>query len=87
MPFSKKADRSTDIAGFGVNRAMAFLQQSMLEWGEAGQTVAARKGRGKSGLHRAGCRLTAGGREAMESATENEPPMVRKESGKGEKAG
>jgi len=32
---------------------------------------------GKSGLRRAGCRLTAGRREAMESATENTPPMAR----------
>src|SRR5665647_355955 len=32
---------------------------------------------GKSGLHRAECRLTTGRREAMESATENTPPMAR----------
>jgi hypothetical protein len=31
---------------------------------------------GKSGLHRAGCRLMTGRREAMESATENTPPMA-----------
>jgi len=31
---------------------------------------------GKSGLRRAGCRLTTGRREAMESATENTPPMA-----------
>jgi hypothetical protein len=29
---------------------------------------------GKSGHHRTGCRLTAGRREATESATENKPP-------------
>ena len=37
--------------------------------------------RGKSGHQRAGCRVTPGRREAMESATENIPPK-----GKGEKA-
>ena len=31
---------------------------------------------GKSGLHRAGCQLTAGGREPTESAAENIPPKV-----------
>jgi len=35
---------------------------------------------GKSGLHRAGCRLTAGRREAMESATENIPPKFPQEA-------
>ena len=34
--------------------------------------------RGKSGLHRAGCQVTPGRREPMESATENIPPMRRK---------
>ena len=33
---------------------------------------------GKSGLHRAGCQVTPGRREPMESATENIPPMCRK---------
>ena len=33
--------------------------------------------RGKSGLRRAGCRLTAGRREATESATENTQPSAR----------
>ncbi len=51
----------------------------------AGQSLSVLAGRGKSGLHRAGCRLTAGRREAMESGTENTPPMARKGSGKGEK--
>ena len=36
--------------------------------------------RGKSGLQRAECQLTAGERELMESTTENIPPK-----GKGEK--
>jgi len=36
--------------------------------------------RGKSGLHRAECQLTAGECELMESTTENIPPQ-----GKGEK--
>ena len=41
---------------------------------------------GKSGLPRAGCRLTAGGREAMESDTENQTAEVlRCSTGKGEK--
>ncbi|AKU13690.1 hypothetical protein AzCIB_3797 [Azoarcus sp. CIB] len=31
---------------------------------------------GKSGPRRAGCRLTAGRREATESATESKPPMA-----------
>ncbi len=33
---------------------------------------------GKSGLHRAGCRLTTGHREVMNSATENKLPKYRK---------
>jgi len=32
---------------------------------------------GKSGLRRAGCQVTPGGREPTESATENIPPVVR----------
>jgi len=38
---------------------------------------------GKSGLHRAGCQVTPGGREPTESATENIPPR-RQRRGKGE---
>ena len=38
-------------------------------------------GGGKSGLHWAGCQVTPGRREPMESATENIPPRLR---GKGE---
>ena len=37
--------------------------------------------RGKSGLQRAECQLTTGGRESTASATENKPPF----NGKGEK--
>ena len=40
--------------------------------------------RGKSGLQRAGCRLMTGRREAMESATENIPPLQLICIGKGE---
>ena len=40
--------------------------------------------RGKSGLQRAGCRLTAGRCEAMDSATESVPPRALV-WGKGEK--
>ena len=36
--------------------------------------------RGKSGLHRARCRLTTGHREVTESATENRPPMAERTS-------
>ena len=39
--------------------------------------------RGKSGLHRAGCQLTAGRGDSQESATESIPPLC----GKGEMAG
>lgn len=38
--------------------------------------------RGKSGLHRARCQVTPGGRKSTESATENRPPAS---VGKGEK--
>ena len=53
---------------------------------EASEGRGAPRGRrGKSELHRAGCRLTAGRREATESATENKPPMAPAGStGKGE---
>ena len=37
--------------------------------------------RGKSGLRRQGCRVTPGGSDPRESATENIPPLF----GKGEK--
>jgi hypothetical protein len=40
---------------------------------------------GKSGLHRAGRQVTPGGREPMESATENTPPKRARRAGKGEK--
>ena len=36
--------------------------------------ASSRGGGGKSGLHRAGCQVTPGGREPTESATENIPP-------------
>ena len=40
---------------------------------------------GKSGLHRAECQVTPGGREPTESATENKPPMASQDAvGKGE---
>ena len=43
---------------------------------------------GKSGLRRAGCRLTAGHREVTESATENRPPKSGEtRAGKGETVG
>ena len=40
--------------------------------------------RGKSGLRRAGCRITSGRGDSKESATENKPPVTYV-SGKGEK--
>lgn len=40
-------------------------------------------GRGKSGLHRAGCLLTAGCGDAQESVTESRPPAS---AGKGARA-
>ena len=40
---------------------------------------------GKSGLHRAGCQVTPGGREPTESAAESRPPMCVKAVGKGER--
>lgn len=45
---------------------------------EVRQAIAARlvARRGKSGPRRAGCRLTAGRREATESAAESRPPMA-----------
>ena len=51
----------------------------IMDTSEAGRAVAGGNDPvgGKSGLHRAGCRLTAGRREAMESGTENTPPMAR----------
>ena len=36
-------------------------------------------GRGKSGLHRAGCWITSSGGDPKESATENKPPGGREE--------
>lgn len=53
--------------------------------GDAGSSHATCSARGKSGQHRAGCWLTARRREPMESATENTPPMVVIDTGKGEK--
>ena len=44
--------------------------------------------RGKSGLHRAGCQVTPGGREPTESAAESRPPKARRygdANGKGER--
>jgi len=51
---------------------------------EAGwATAVTRRHGGKSGLHRAGCQVTPGGREPTESAAENTPPK-RSGAGKGE---
>ena len=55
--------------------------------------ILVRRPGGKSGLHRAACRLTAGGARSQagftESATENVPPVARalgaRVGGKGEK--
>ena len=44
----------------------------------ARQSLRTQVRRGKSGLHRAGCRLTTGHREVMNSATENKLPKCRK---------
>ena len=41
-----------------------------------GQTIAAVRCGGKSGLLRTGCQVKPGGREPMESATENRPPGI-----------
>jgi len=49
-----------------------------------GQAVALRKQGGKSGLHRAKCQVTPGGREPTESAAERKPPKSF-ETGKGER--
>jgi hypothetical protein len=46
-------------------------------------TAFTRQGGGKSGLRRAGCQVTPGRREPMESATENTPPKLER-AGKGE---
>jgi hypothetical protein len=43
----------------------------------ARQSLPAQAGRGKSGLHRAGCRLMAGRREARNRATETSKPGFR----------
>src|SRR3972149_5206141 len=63
--------------GGGVRRAGLDMEGllAIIATG-AGQAVAARVRAcgGKSGLRRAGCRLTAGRRKATESATENTPP-------------
>jgi len=44
-------------------------------------------GGGKSGLHRAGCQITSGGRKPTASAAESIPPMAssRIGTGKGER--
>ena len=46
----------------------------------AGQTKGSR--RGKSGLHRAGCRITSGGGDSQTSATEINRPVLRGKGGK-----
>ena len=50
--------------------------------GDRFSIVFTRLGGGKSGLHRAECQVTPGGREPTESATERIPPGL---PGKGEK--
>ena len=40
-----------------------------------GNRAAVNRQGGKSGLHRAGCQVTPGGREPTESATEKIPPL------------
>ncbi len=40
------------------------------------QSLLSNGSRGKSGLHRAECQVTPGGRESTESAAENIPPTL-----------
>ena len=51
------------------------------ELAEAVAVAFFKRNRGKSGLQRAGCQVTPGGCESMESAAENIPPVS---AGKGE---
>ncbi len=44
------------------------------------------RGRGKSGLRRAGCQITSGGGDSQDSATERYRPPHENEAGKGGKA-
>jgi hypothetical protein len=46
-----------------------FFSRYLLRWYQVDRG-------GKSGLHRAECQVTPGGREPTESATESIPPMV-----------
>ena len=50
------------------------MKKIVLEYRGAAQTVA-RKG-GKSGLHRAGCRITSGGGDSKTSAIEKKQPVA-----------
>ena len=76
---------SAVCAECGVNKYRCLLFASFIIRPGVGQAVAPSHGRGgKSGLYRAGCQVTPGRREPMESATENIPPGCSRAPGKGE---
>ena len=54
--------------------APELARQSLLAYLPLADKV---RGGGKSGLHRAECQVTPGGREPTESATESRPPKLK----------
>jgi len=65
---------STDGASVGAGGLWRTVLESRVKLARQSPRTQVRGG--KSGLHRAGCRLTTGRREAMNSATENKLPMA-----------
>jgi hypothetical protein len=71
-PREQQGEPSPDLPKSGLHETAAGLSVSESTYNlnrEVGRAVAAiffEDGRGKSGLHRAGCRLTAGRREATD---------------------
>ena len=57
---------------------------SEIDWAVAVPLLFEKWGGGKSGLYRAECQVTPGGRKPTESAAENKPPRCFKSRGKGE---
>ena len=68
----------TTTRGVMVTVTLSWVKCSRLaaEKAGVGQTIAAVRCGGKSGLLRTGRQVTPGRREPMESATENIPPII-----------
>ena len=75
--------RRVEAAGPGAGPNLAQWSVTVSRPGGRGPGRKTAPGRGRSGLRRAGCWLTASRGDPQDSATENRPPMARSRNGAG----